>query len=85
MAKLKNQTNLYSQFLATLQKAIHRLGKQLYQGGASFNFTIWVILTGGPEGSRTPVRKSIHTAFFERSLSFGIPLLQRRQTGFIIR
>ena len=28
---------------------------------------------GGAEGSRTPVRKSIHTAFSERRLSFEFP------------
>ena len=28
---------------------------------------------GGGEGSRTPVRKSIHTAFYECSLSLGFP------------
>ena len=42
-------------------------------------------MSGGPEGSRTPVRKSIHTAFSERILSFEIPVNIRRQTGLYIR
>ena len=36
-------------------------------------FSNVVLLVGGGEGSRTPVRKSIHTAFYECSLSLGLP------------
>ena len=32
-----------------------------------------IFLFGGAEGSRTPVRKPIHTAFSERRLSFEFP------------
>ena len=37
---------------------------------------------GGGEGSRTPVRKSLDTAFSECSPSFEIPLIGRRRTAF---
>jgi len=40
---------------------------------------------GGGEGSRTPVRKPLAIAFFECSLSFGIPLTGRRWAGFRLR
>ena len=33
---------------------------------------------GGDDGSRTHVRKSIPETFYERSLSFEIPLEERR-------
>jgi len=36
------------------------------------------ILFGGGEESRTPVRKPIHANFYECSLSFKIPSLNRR-------
>ena len=39
-------------------------------------------LFGGGEGSRTPVRKSLDTAFSECSPSFAIPLIGRRRTAF---
>ena len=39
-------------------------------------------LFGGDDGSRTHVRKSIPETFYERSLSFKLPLKKRRQTGF---
>ena len=37
-------------------------------------FSHIVLLVGGGEGSRTPVRKSIRTTFYECSLSIKIPL-----------
>ena len=36
----------------------------------------------GPEGTRTPVRKPIHSGISHYSHSFDIPLIQRRMTGF---
>lgn len=44
-----------------------------------------VLLLGGGEGSRTPVRKPLTMAFSECSLSFRIPLTGRRQAGFRLR
>ncbi len=41
--------------------------------------------TGGGEGSRTPVRKSLAWAFSECSRSFGIPLTGRRKAGFLLQ
>ena len=38
----------------------------------------WTIIFGGDDGSRTHVRKSIPETFYERSLSFVIPLKKRR-------
>ena len=40
---------------------------------------------GGDGGNRNRVRKSIPANFYERSLSFKIPLKKRRQTGFPLR
>lgn len=38
--------------------------------------------SGGGEGNRTPVRKSIPKAFYECSLYINIPLHSRLQTGY---
>ena len=38
-------------------------------------FGFGLLSAGGAEGSRTPVRKPIHTAFSERRLSFKFPPL----------
>ena len=43
------------------------------------------ICFGGDGGNRNRVRKSIPANFYERSLSFKIPLKKRRQTGFPLR
>ena len=43
------------------------------------------ICYGGDGGNRNRVRKSIPANFYERSLSFKIPLKKRRQTGFPLR
>ena len=40
---------------------------------------------GGDGGNRNRVRKSIPATFYERSLSFEIPLRERRQTGSLLR
>ena len=40
---------------------------------------------GGGEGSRTPVRKSLDTAFSECSPLFRIPLTGRQRAGFRLR
>ena len=45
--------------------------------GASFLYA----LRGGGEGNRTPVRKSLHTAFSGCIRSFGSPPLRRRSAG----
>lgn len=39
------------------------------------DYWVQALPAGGDEGSRTPVRKPIHTAFFERSPSFKFPFL----------
>ena len=49
------------------------------------DFHQMVVWNGGGDGNRTRVRKSIHTAFSGWSLSFGIPLRARRQTGLRVR
>ena len=41
--------------------------------------------SGGDGGNRNRVRKSIPASFYERSLSFEIPLRERRQTGSLLR
>ena len=40
---------------------------------------------GGDGGNRNRVRKSIPASFYERSLSFEIPLRECRQTGSLLR
>lgn len=40
------------------------------------------VLSGGPEGSRTPVRRSDDQSISERSLCFNIPSEGLPQTGF---
>ena len=49
------------------------------------SFSNIVLLVGGAEGSRTPVRKPIPKTFSERSHSFEIPLQNRRMTGYFAR
>ena len=44
-----------------------------------------LIFFGGDGGNRNRVRKSIPATFYERSLSFEIPLRERRQTGSLLR
>ena len=39
---------------------------------------------GGPEGSRTPVRKPLDTTFSGCSLLFKFPLVRRQQTDFAL-
>ena len=40
---------------------------------------------GGDGGNRNRVRKPIPATFYECSLSFEIPLRERRQTGYLLR
>ena len=49
------------------------------------NRKIGLSLFGGDGGNRNRVRKSIPATFYEHSLSFKIPLKERRQTGFLLR
>ena len=43
---------------------------------------VYISFFGGPDGSRTRVRKPLDMTFSGCILSFRIPLVRRRQTGF---
>ena len=54
---------------------------KLARVGVLFNFITDVIMTGGGEGNRTPVRKQLDITFSGCIASFKIPLGERRRTG----
>ena len=55
---------------------------KLARVGVLFDFITDVIMTGGAEGNRPPVRKQLDMTFSGCIMSFEIPLVGRRHTGF---
>ena len=56
------------------------MARKAYYKAYLHNFTRDVLMSGGPEGSRTPVRKPVDTTFSVGSLLFRIPPSRRQQT-----
>ena len=65
------------------------LESYIYQDFQGFSkgkvHNIHLCIIGGDGGNRNRVRKPIPATFYECSLSFEIPLRERRQTGYLLR
>ena len=68
-------SNFFHQLRHNPTKAMRPIACKYWLWGAFLKITLSVLMNGGGEGNRTPVRKPILTAFSERRLSFEFPLI----------
>ena len=70
---LQKSENLFYQSYLRHHKQISHLASKASLSGLFCNFSLDVKLCGGGEGSRTPVRKPVHTNFSGCRMLFKIP------------
>ena len=70
---LQKPENLFCQGNRSHHKQISHLTSKCWLSGLFCNFSLDVKLSGGGEGSRTPVRKPVHTNFSGCRMLFKIP------------
>lgn len=79
-AKLKLAEDFRTYWVSSLSTGgTYRTAPELTSRGTNFRFArawadwVWQLATGGSEGNRTPVQKSIHMSISERSRLFTFP------------